>query len=82
MKTIITQFLEKQNPALFLLRVGLTYSAILAILSITFQQKEIHLFTSYHRNAELLLVATITAFLQTLIGYGFLSYSMKKGRFK
>jgi len=82
MKTIITQFLKKQNPGVFLLRFGLTYSAVLAVLAIIFQHQTMELFTSHHQTVELLLVASITAFLQTLIGYGFLSYSMKKGRFK
>ncbi len=82
MKIIITQFLQKQNPKLVLLRFGLSYSGVLAMLSIFFQHQMTKIFTSHYQTAELLLVAAITALLQTLIGYGILAYSMKKGRFK
>lgn len=82
MKTIITQFLQKQNPKLFLLRFGLTYSAILSIIAIIFQQKTFGVFTPHHHTVELLLIAAITAYLQTLICYAFLAHYMKKGRFK
>ncbi len=82
MKLIITHFFEKRNPKLVLLRFGLSYSGVLAMLSIIFQKQTSQLFTSHHKTAELLLVAAITAFLQTLIGYGILTCSMKKGRFE
>lgn len=82
MKHIITQFLQKQNPGIFLLRFGLSYSGILALLSISFQRQGVALFTSHHQSAELLLIASITAFFQTLIGYGFLFLGTKKSRFK
>lgn len=82
MKLIITQFLQKQNPRIFLLRFGLSYSGILAILSIVFQRQTVGLFTSHYQSAELLLVAAITAFLQTLIGYGLLLLCTKKSRFE
>lgn len=80
MKHIITHFLKKQNPKFFLLRFGLCYSGILALTTILLLRAESQFFSAQYQNAEFLLVCAITAFLQTLIGYGFLCFCMKKDK--
>ena len=74
---IISQFLEKQNPVHLLLRIGLCYSGSLAVLAIILIRFGVQNSLYFDRRVEVVLVAAITAFLQTLIGAWFL-FKMKK----
>ncbi len=76
MKHIITHFLKKHNPGILVLRFGLAYSGFLALTVILLLSKG----TSYYQYVELVLVAAIAAFFQTLIGYTFLTLGIKKDR--
>lgn len=74
---IISQFLKKQNPVHLLMRIGLIYAGVLAVWAIVLIRFEAHHTLYRDRWVEAVLVASISAFFQTLIGAWFLSKGLR-----
>jgi len=70
---IISQSFKKQNPVHLILRIGLIYAGFLAVCAIVLMRYDVNAIILYDRKIEWLLVSSITAFLQTMIGACFLS---------